>query len=133
MINRQAVEQYLQVNNVAPTAPDQEIKEVLLRAKWHEDDVDTALTVLRENNITNDHHVDTLHQVFHSDERLKPETISALLGIDVDMSEIIAREKVQHTVAASSVLVVIAVATSLSVTFFVAAMWMLKMGPFYAT
>lgn len=132
MISRQAVEQYLQANQVAATAPDEEIKEILLRAKWHADDVDTALTVLRENVNTKERHTDTLHQIFRSDERLKPETISALLGIEVNVSEIEAHEKARRTVAASSIFTVVVVATALAVTFVGVAMWMLKMGPFYS-
>jgi len=131
MIQKEAIEQYLQANNVPPTAPDEEIKEVLLRAKWHASDVEMALTVLRGNPSTQEMHADTLHRVFHSDERLQPETISALLGIEVDLSEVSERKKQRGTVAASSILTVFAVAVALSLTFVGIAMWVLQMGPFY--
>jgi hypothetical protein len=131
MISKEAVERYLQANDVAPTAPDEEIKEILLRAKWHASDVETALTVLRENPTTKESHTETLHRVFHSDDRLQPETISALLGIDIDTSEIEERQKQRNTVAASSILTVFAVAIGLSATFVGVAMWILQMGPFY--
>lgn len=86
MIQRNQVEQILRINGVSETAEDEEIKSVLLSARWHEDDVETAMMVLREN--VNDHktHVDTIHQVFHTDQRLSPESVTSLLGIEMDVT-----------------------------------------------
>lgn len=86
MISREHVERILRLNGVDPSASDEEIKSVLISAKWHDDDAELGVMVLRENKVTHKERVDTLHKVFTSDERLKPETISSLLGIDVDMN-----------------------------------------------
>ena len=85
MIERSALEHILAANGIAATSPDEQIKSVLVEANWHQDDVDTALTVLRENVETHEQKVDSLHKIFRTDQRLKPETISALLGIDVEV------------------------------------------------
>ena len=129
MINKDVVEQYLRANGVQPSAPDEEIKEVLFSAKWHHDDIDTALMVLREDPKTHQTHVDSLHKVFHSDERLQPETISALLGITVDIKHPDERAK-ENRVAASSIISMVVVASALSGTFVLMAMWYLKIGVF---
>jgi hypothetical protein len=43
--------------------------------------------VLRENVLNQETHVDTLHKVFNTDTRLNSAEISALLGIDVAISD----------------------------------------------
>jgi len=86
MIDRIHVEHILKLNGLTPTAPDEEIRSVLVSAKWQNDEVETALTVLREKISSSATRVDTLHNVFLSDKRLTPEAIHSLLGIDVELS-----------------------------------------------
>ncbi|MEZ4200095.1 MAG: hypothetical protein R3B69_00595 [Candidatus Paceibacterota bacterium] len=86
MIDRRHIEKILRINGLSPIAEDEEIRSVLISAKWHKDDVETALTVLRENTTTGQAHVDVLHNVFNSDARLSPEAIQSLLGIDVELT-----------------------------------------------
>lgn len=85
MIDRRHIEQILRLNGISPTAPDEEIRSVLISARWHKEDVETAITVLRENVNTRKSRVDTLHDVFLTDKRLSPEAIHSLLGIDIDI------------------------------------------------
>lgn len=87
MIEKQQVESILKANGIPPTAPDEEIRSILISARWDNNDVDTALMVLKENKASKATHVDTLHRVFHSDERLTPSDISSLLGVKVSLSE----------------------------------------------
>jgi hypothetical protein len=87
MFERHHVEELLRINGVPLTAPDEEIKSVLISARWHEKDVETAMTVLRENTVSHHTHVDTLQKMFRSDEKLRPETISALLGVDIEVPQ----------------------------------------------
>lgn len=86
MIDKRSIEVFLRVNGIPPTAPDEEIRSVLLSAKWNANEVDTALVVLKENIKSQETHVDTLHKVFNSDDRLSSSEISSLLGIDVALS-----------------------------------------------
>lgn len=81
MIDKNYVENILRANGIAPTAKDEEIRSLLLSAKWTENDVDTALMVLKENITTKETHIDTLHKVFHTDQKLTPDEINSLLGI----------------------------------------------------
>jgi hypothetical protein len=86
MIDRRHIEELLRLNGVKETAPDEEIKSVLISARWHEKDIETALVVLRENKDSHATRVERLNKVFTSDDKLKPELISSLLGVDVDIS-----------------------------------------------
>jgi hypothetical protein len=87
MIEKKQVESILKANGIPPTAPDEEIRSILISARWDNNDVDTALMVLKENRDSKATHVDTLHRVFHSDERLTPSDISSLLGVKVSLSD----------------------------------------------
>lgn len=87
MIEKRNIEAFLKVNGIPPTAKDEEIRSVLLSARWNNNEVDTALMVLKENVLSNETHVDTLHKVFNSDDRLSSAEITKLLGIDVNLSD----------------------------------------------
>jgi hypothetical protein len=88
MIDKLNVEAFLKVNGLQPTAKDEEIRSVLLSARWNNNEVDTALMVLKENTKNNETHVDTLHKVFNSDDRLSSAEITKFLGIDVHMTDL---------------------------------------------
>jgi hypothetical protein len=136
MIERDYISKILKLNGIDVTAPDEEIKSVLISAHWHEDDVDTALMVLRENKKNHETHVDTLHKVFHSDERLSPETISSLLGIDMEVSskDIELRRKLaKGQLSAGLILQMSLVSILLASVVLLASMWFLKFGIFHQT
>lgn len=87
MINREQIENILKINGVTPAAPDEQIRSVLLSARYNKDEVDTAIMVLRENIKTSRTRVEGLHKVFHTTEALSASEISQLLGIEVDVSD----------------------------------------------
>lgn len=87
MLDKQHIENFLRANGVPPSAKDEEIRSVLLSSRWNENEVDTALMVLKENIQSKETHIDTLHKVFHTDDRLSPADISSLLGIEVQISQ----------------------------------------------
>ena len=87
MIKREQVEAILKINGVAPGSDSEEIRSVLLSARYSKDEVDTAIMVLREDTKTNKTRVDGLHKVFRSDEALSPSEISQLLGIEVNIDQ----------------------------------------------
>lgn len=87
MIDRKHIESVLKLNGLESTAHDEEIKSVLLSARFNEDEVDTAIMVLRENKFSHKTKVDGLHKIFRSDESLNSSEISSLLGIDVQLEK----------------------------------------------
>lgn len=87
MIDKKHIESILRINGLGESAPDEQIRSVLLSASYNNDEVEAAMVVLRENTATSKTRVDGLHKVFRSDQALKASEISALLGIDIDVSE----------------------------------------------
>jgi hypothetical protein len=136
MIERSQVEQFLKLNGVPVTAPDEEIKSVLLRARWGEKDVETALLILRENIHSHETHVDSLRKVFQTDTALKPENITALLGIDVFVSkESIEKrgQKRNRTITFVQCVQMLFLSLTLSGLFVFGAMWYMQIGLFHIT
>lgn len=87
MIDRKYIENILRLNGSSATAPEEEIRSVLISARLDKADVDSAITVLRENVKTRENRVERVGNVFTTDKRLGPEAIHSLLGIDVKVSE----------------------------------------------
>lgn len=87
MFDRKQLETFLRINGMTPFSKNEEIRSMLLSAKWNKDDVDTALMILKENTVSKETTVDTVHKIFRSDERLTPAEIQALLGIEMDIPE----------------------------------------------
>jgi hypothetical protein len=136
MLDRANIEKILKLNGVEPTAPDEEIKSVLVSARWHKNDVETALLVLRENKESHATHVDSLHKVFSSDAQLKPQTISALLGIDVTIAKDnlnLDRKRGTPTVTFGQMIQIFFVSASASLICILASMWYMQMGIFHIT
>lgn len=134
MFQRSDVENFLKVNGISIDDSDDVIKSVLISAQWHKDDVDAAILVLRENKISKKTHVSSLHKVFRTDERLRPETISALLGIEMNVTPKDLKEHKQNhqmKLRPFQILQMILISIILSVTFMFGAMWYLKMGIFH--
>lgn len=133
MIDRRHIEKILRINGLSPTAEDEEIRSVLISAKWHKDDVETALTVLRENTTTGQAHVDVLHNVFNSDARLSPEAIQSLLGIDVELTsdQVAALHGGKRTVSFWQVLSIILYATVLAFGSIILVMYIQNVGIFH--
>ena len=133
MIDRTHIEQILKLNGLAPTAADEEIRSVLISARWNKEDVETAITVLRENINTHKSRVDTLHDVYLTDKKLSPEAIHSLLGIDVqvDSNELetlrISRRNLYHW----QVLSIFVIAILVAITLVLGMMYMTGFGFFH--
>lgn len=96
MINRDQIEKILKINGVSAAAPDEQIRSVLLSARYRDEEVDTAIMVLREDINTKKTRVEGLHKVFRSDQALDSKEIAQLLGIEVDISDRIAAREIRE-------------------------------------
>lgn len=89
MYTKRHIETILRINGLSLAASDEEIKSVLLYAKC--EDVDTIISALRNEKTDADRDLcgasrpKTRCNVLLADERLKPETIRELLGVDVEV------------------------------------------------
>lgn len=136
MFERRHIEELLRINGVPTTAPDEEIKSVLLSARWHEKDVETAMHVLRENKTNHKTHVDSLHKIFSSDSKLRPETINALLGIDIEIPRggiDTDKRHIRRSVTPLKVIQIFCVTIILSVLCLFFSMWYFEIGMFHVT
>lgn len=136
MFTRNQIEKLLQVNGVAVDDSDEQIKSVLISAQWHADDVEAAILVLRENIHSHETHVDSLHKIFRSDDRLRPETISSLLGIEMDITSAdieLSRARARGGMTSMQIMFITIMSLVLSLLFVFVAMWYLKMGLFHTT
>ena len=133
MIDRLHIEHILKLNGLQPTAPDEEIRSVLLSAKWQNDEVETALTVLREKVANHSSRVDTLHNVFLTDKRLSPEAIHSLLGINVELSakEISEVRQSKRYISFLQVMTIILYATLLAFSSILIVMYIQNFGLFH--
>lgn len=89
MINTAHIKKILEINGVASTAPEANIRSVLLSARYQKDEIDTAILVLREDEQSKEIKVEGLHKVFRTNDTLSPKEISQLLGIEVDASSFV--------------------------------------------
>ena len=135
MIDKKHIESVLKVNGITKTAPDEQIRSVLLSARFKEDEVETAIMVLRENVDTKETKVDGLHKVFRTDQHLKPAEISKLLGIDVDLLETVSvvAHKKGHGFSMLQFMVLWMASIILAVATVMAYMYSHQMGMFHPT
>jgi hypothetical protein len=90
MYTKRHIEKILRINGLSLAASDDEIKSVLLYAKC--EDIDTIISALRNEQTDADRDLcgasrpNTRCNVLLADERLKPETIRELLGVDVEVT-----------------------------------------------
>ncbi len=133
MIDRTHIEQILKLNGLAPTAADEEIRSVLISARWNKEDVETAITVLRENINTHKSRVDTLHDVFLTDKKLSPEAIHSLLGIDVQVNsdELETLRVGRRNLFRWQILSIFIIAILIAITFILGMMYMGAFGIFH--
>lgn len=131
MINREHIESILKINGVVPGSPDEEIRSVLMSARYSKDEVDTAIMVLRENIKTKTTRVEGLHKIFRTDEALRPDEISQLLGIEVDIDQSIKIRSHSNDLSGLHYMVVWVLSVVLAVSGILLYMYLHRMGVFH--
>jgi hypothetical protein len=133
MIDRDHLERILKLNGIAPHDDDEQIKSILLSARYNEDEVDTAIMVLREDRRTKRTKVDGLHKVFRTDELLNSQEISALLGVDVNLEHRVRAGRSAREISLYSHVGLTILAIILAFTALVVYMYMTDTGIFHTT
>lgn len=90
MITKDALEQILRVNGVTSTSSDEEIRAVLVNAKFSEQEVNSGIATLKQTVNLSEAKKEGLHKVFRTSQSLAPREISQLLGIEVSVGSKIA-------------------------------------------
>jgi hypothetical protein len=134
MLKREQLELLLKINGVSPSSPDEEIRSVLLSASFNDNDIETAIMVLRENTVSNTSRIDGLHKVFRTTQTLKPNEIFSLLGIDIGVENLPETKKQNSDKTAWIQNLLIAfIATIIAFGGVFAAMYTYKVGVFHPT
>jgi len=133
MIDKVHVEKFLKLNGLSSSSPEEDIRALLQGARWHEDDIEDAITVLHDSEDTPSRSSHQLNNaVFNSDKKLNPETISALLGVDVAVNTVVSTHYDKMTRQYRKQLISIGLVSIFgSVIALLAVMWFMKVGIFH--
>lgn len=131
MISRNQIESILKLNGVEPQSPDDVIRSVLMSARYDENEINTALMVLRKNTKTNKTRIDGLHKVFRTDESLRPQEISLLLGVELEMTEEIKPGAHLRKFSTGNYLAIIILSIALALLSAIFLMYIQDAGPFH--
>lgn len=136
MVTREHIENLLKLNGVSVSDSEDQIKSILISAQWHEDDVETAMLVLRENKSDHKTNVSSLHKVFRSDKSMAPEAVSSLLGINMNITSNdieVSRRRSKRDLSFAQMVLIFGFSIILSVAFIYVGMWYMKVGFFHQT
>lgn len=134
MMDKNHIERVLKVNGLSSAASDSEIREILLGAHYRESEVDSAISILRNNLSAESAQVGSTHKIFNSDSVLSSGEISKLLGIDVRVSEIgDTPKKNSSTMGFLGHMLIWLIASMVAVFGVVVAMYTLDFGIFHPT
>lgn len=131
MIEREHLESILKINGVNPKSPDDQIRSILLSARYSKDEVDMAIMILREDVKTKQTRVDGLHNVFRTNERLTSEQIAELLGIEVTLNKSPEARKKQQSSPILQYVLLWALSVAIAVFGILSYMYVHQFGPFY--
>ena len=91
-MERKHLEELLRVNGLAPDAPEEDIRSVLLGASLNDHEITAALMTLRDKGDSVVLQESGSRKLFRSGEALQPGEISQLLGVNVVVKEVIFAE-----------------------------------------
>lgn len=136
MISKEHIENFLKINDIPADAPDTEIKSALVRARWHERDVELALVVLRGSGEQTEVSIGDSERVLIGEHSIAPETISSLLGIDINLyrKSLLDTDRERRNVHFSNVFLFTITITAALLFAFMSAlglMYIMSIGPFY--
>lgn len=131
MMNKKQIETILKINGFNETTPDDQIRTVLLSARYSKDEVNKAIVMLKQDPNTKEVKVNGLHKIFYSDTHLKPCEISGLLGIDIDLSAPISRRSRNNTISTLQFIAVWFFSVVIAVTGILFYMYLNQIGLFH--
>jgi hypothetical protein len=133
MIDKRHVESLLHLHGMSPTSPEEEIRSVLLSAQYDSKEIDTAITVLRQNTSDNTSRLEGLHKIYRTDQGLKPNEVSELLGIDINVSALEIKNHRARGMTGGEYFIVLSLALVLAFGGLLYAMYEHETGPFHPT
>lgn len=134
MMDKKHLERVLSVNGASTAASDEEIRALLSKARYSSSEIDIAMQVLRQNVTAQSGSSNEINRVFRSDAILKPEEISRLLQIDVNLNKKTAKNRTTFSALSFwHYVMMVTLALILSLGGVVALMYSLEFGIFHTT
>jgi hypothetical protein len=133
MLSKLQIESFLHMQGVSAASTDEEIRSVLSAAQYSDTDIATALSTLRNNAPADANRYDGLHKIYRTDEGLKPNEVSKLLGIDVHITDLEIKNHRERAMTGGQYLVVLSLALVIAFGGIFYAMYEHKTGPFHPT
>jgi formate-dependent nitrite reductase membrane component NrfD len=133
MLQKKDIETVLKINGIGTGATDDEIRAVLLSARYTAEEVNTALVLLHEISKSNQTRADGLHKVFRSDVCLSPAEISELLGIDVQINNYTVMRNRKREMTLMQIFLVVLLAIGFALLGVTITMYMSKVGVFHSS
>ena len=87
MVSKEHVINFLRLNEVELSETDEVIRGALFAARWHEQDVDIALMLVRDIKVDPTRMLPRAHHLLSVDGAIAPQTLSSLLGIDIALRQ----------------------------------------------
>ena len=131
MIDIQQIETLLRIQGISATSPVEEIRSALFSAQYSASEVESALMVLRENVGDNTSRLEGLHKIYRTDVSLRPKEITALLGVNFELSDSDIKVHRARGLSGAQNFLVLAVALGLALTGVIYAMYVNQAGPFH--
>mgnify|MGYP000379545351 CR=1 FL=1 len=132
-----AIVETLQRNGVSNISNEAEVRACLYRLRWHPHDIDRAVKkIASSNQMQSFTHKSALHSLLRSDERIRPETLSSLLGFDIEITEEDVKSsayRAKPRVTFPRLFMIIVFGIILGCTVMVLLMWLTKTGLFHPT
>jgi len=87
MIRKEHLENFLRLNGIPRTAPEEVVRSVFRTAGWPEEDIDMTISVLQGKEPIDTPKDVAARQLFHSEYRVSPELLSALIGFEICLNQ----------------------------------------------
>ncbi len=133
MFQRNQLETILKINGVSINASPDEIREILLRASYNNEEIESAIMLLKENSSGNPLKFTDLQKVFLTTDALKPAEISALLGIEVQIGNVQVTQSRSRELTGYQTAIVTALAIIIAILGVGIAMYIYEVGFFHPT
>lgn len=130
-MNRNQLKSILKINGYTEDASDDDVRAVLLQAKYSESEIENALIILRQSDVKPMVRSDGLHTVFYSDSHLKPREIAGLLGIEVDFEASSFRLEEKKSFNLNEVLIIMVLSAVIAILGIVIYMYSNQIGFFH--
>ncbi|MEZ4104325.1 MAG: hypothetical protein R3B60_03500 [Candidatus Paceibacterota bacterium] len=129
MIDKKQIEILIRINGLTPTSAEADIKSVLAKAGYNDNDVVESLMILKGQKIEKSNKEDGLHKVFRKDGSLSSKEISQFLNIDISVDSVEPEIDIKKSYI-RMILIILGI-VAISTLLFTAAMYYYQIGIFH--